>query len=28
MEKKVREDETIVTAITMLKEFLTKNRKE
>jgi len=27
LEKKIREDETIATAITMLQEFLTKNRK-
>ncbi len=28
LEKKIREDETIVTAITMLQESLTKNRKK
>lgn len=28
LEKKIREDETIATAITMLQEFLTKNRKK
>jgi hypothetical protein len=26
-EKKIREDETIATAITMLQKFLIKNRK-
>ncbi len=28
LEKKIREDETIATAITMLQESLTKNRKK
>jgi hypothetical protein len=28
LEKKIREDVTIVTAITMLQESLTKNRKK
>ena len=28
LEKKIREDETIMTAITMLQESLTKNRKK
>jgi hypothetical protein len=28
LEKKIREDETIATAITMLQESLTKNKKK
>ncbi len=28
LEKKIREDETIATGITMLQESLTKNRKK
>ncbi len=28
LEKKIREDETVVTAITMLQKSLTKNRKK
>jgi hypothetical protein len=28
LKKKIREDETIATAITMLEESLTKNRKK
>jgi len=28
LEKKIREDETIATAITMLQKSLTKNRKK
>ena len=28
LEKKIREDETIATAITMLQEFLTKKRNK